>query len=67
MTPLSYPAEWLLDIFNNGAKCRRISREPYLCMITTPGIPWILEYGWRIIAGLLVVEIVLGGFLCHAF
>lgn len=61
MVPLSYPSEWLLDIFNNGATCRRISRQPYIAVIQTPTTPWVLDYGWHVIAGAVVV----GGILIY--
>jgi hypothetical protein len=55
MVPIAYPSEWLLDIFHNGARCTRISRQPYVCMIQTPPMPWALVWGWRIVAGLLIL------------
>lgn len=56
-----YPTEWLLDIFNNGATCRRISRQPYIAVIQTPPYPWPLRFGWTIISTTVLV----GGVLIY--
>lgn len=70
MTPV-YPAEWLLDIFHNGAKCRRSSRLPYMCVITTPPISFMLREvagipNWfLIVLALTGIEIFLGVKICQ--
>lgn len=67
MVPLSYPAEWLLDIFNSGfpARTSRIFRAPYIFEVPSPPMPWILDNGWWVLPLLLTIEIFLGGHLCH--
>lgn len=65
MTPLpsvelSYPAEWLLDIFNSRGD--RPQFRPYQ-QIPTPPVPWSLNWGWHVIAGAIVIGAALIHFL----
>jgi hypothetical protein len=59
MTSLSYPAEWLLDVFNGRARTAR----PYQLAIETPRAPWLLrgtwlQNGWKLVGvGLLAIAI----------
>jgi hypothetical protein len=54
MTP--FPIDDRMKIWAQGARATQISEYSYL--IQTPQMPWILRFGWNVIAATLVVGVI---------